>query len=89
MASTSRGEDEATKIATAPAQTERTSSHSIDPSGMIKTPDAPNLVAASQASDRIGSGAVALETRLGVTACGLDRMTSFETRSTQERRREG
>ena len=72
IASIWRGDELATRIETPPAQTGRTRSHSMGPSGMITTPDAPSRCAASQASDRIGSGAVALETRLGVTGCGLE-----------------
>ena len=51
----------------------RTTSHSMGPSARISTPTAPSRRAASHASDRNGKGAVALDTTLGVTACGLDR----------------
>jgi hypothetical protein len=45
----------------------------MGPSGKIKTPTAPKRRAASHASDKNGKGAVALDTTLGVTGCGLDR----------------
>ena len=67
IASSCRGFEVATRINAAPAQTERTRSHSIASSGMISTPEAPSRWAASHASERIGSGAVALETWWDVT----------------------
>jgi hypothetical protein len=49
----------------------------MGPSGRIRTLAAPNRRAASHARERNGGGAVALDTTLGITTGGLDRIGEF------------
>ena len=84
-----RCDELATRIAISLLVKTRTTSQSIGPSARISTPTAPRRRAASHASDKNGKGAVALDTTLGVTACGLDHECSSGTDGTSSETRFG
>ena len=73
IASSWRCEALATRIATSLLAEHADDIPIHGPFGQDQHADGPQPRAASHASDRNGKGAVALDTTLGVTACGLDR----------------